>query len=337
MKNDSIHYLKIFVSFRCNLSCIHCVHAAIASNGQNDQVAGYEGNIQNFLSEIAALNPGIKVYLSGGEPLLSKRFFEIGKLLKSLGLKYKTITNGTLLQEKINELLEAPPASIWITFNGIGDVHDRIVRKKNAFENLVKHLDPDIKTLKKAGIRVGAVFMINQLTFRSLSRDLEFFRDQGFDEVVVQHLSYLSEETMSSYKFDYHEHFKQEPHFCFGENAYGSSIDAEILYEEIQKVIHTSYPFETIIFPGLKDLLVLKDYYSEKPQFWKTSSCKRAMDEWWIMPDGKVCACYAHQIGNISNSYDELLHSVEWKEWKENFERLKSPLEGCMRCHRLYM
>ena len=278
MTNFPISYLKIFTTFRCNLNCQHCVHSSISAKGYNDYPPEYSNRLMHLIKDISGINPGLKIYLSGGEPLLSERFFTMGEILKKLGLSYKTITNGTLLSEKIDELLEAPPEAIWITFNGIGKTHDKIVGKEKAFENLTKNLNTNVERLKKAGIKTGAVYMINNLTCNNLSDDLNFFRNFNFDEVVMQHLSYITDEFVAMHNNEYKDIFGNKSNFCFGEKADGSKIDANIVYREIQKVLNNEYPFKVIVFPGLTALNVLVDYYSVNPQLWKKIKMQKSFE-----------------------------------------------------------
>jgi hypothetical protein len=70
---------------------------------------------------------------------------------------------------------------------------------------------------------------------------------------------------------------------------------------------------------------------------WKNRKCSRADRELWIFPDGKVKVCFAHDVGDITQTAGQIHASSAWKDWKQTFDSLSQPLPGCVRCHRLYM
>ena len=330
-------YLKVFVTFGCNLKCVHCVHGRISSKVEPALSPAFLGKLEGFVAEAKSLNPNLRVYLSGGEPLLSPRFFQAARIIRSLGLTYKTISNGTLLGERYGQLLESPPYSIWITFNGVGERHDAIVGLKGGYEQLCQSLRRGLPHLQRANVRVGAVLMINALTFDCISDDLDQLASFGFDEVVVQHLSFISETDLDEHQEIYKEKFGAESRFCFGEGADGLAIDPLPLYRELVKVRRREYPFRTVIFPPLFEKKDLEDYYSDTPQRWRSRRCPRALKEVSVLPDGTVTACFAHKIGHIDQSLSQILSSEPWISWKQTFSQLSEPLPGCMRCHRLYV
>ena len=332
-----MEYLKIFVTFSCNLKCVHCVHARISSKVEPALDSAFLEKLARFVGEAKDLNPSLRIYLSGGEPLLSPRFFQAAHILKSFGLAYKTITNGLLLEKQYRQLLEAPPKSIWITFNGIGNRHDEIVGLQGGYQRLHRSVLNSLPYLRDANIRVGAVLMINTLTYDHIDQDLEDLASFEFDEVVIQHLSFISEENLGKHRLVYQQKFGAEPRFCFGEGADGSGIDPSLLYQELMKVRRRNYPFRTVIFPPIYEKEEIEDYYGDVPQRWRRRRCPRALKELSVLPDGAVTACFAHKIGHIDQPLSQILSSEAWRKWEKTFSELSAPLPGCIRCHRLYM
>ncbi|MBK8920730.1 MAG: radical SAM protein [Saprospirales bacterium] len=338
MENSpALTHLKIFVSFACNLKCPHCVHGQFPSAPVPPYDAAYLEKIERFLGEALEVNPGVHIYLSGGEPLLSRRFFQIAQLIRHSGLGYKTITNGLLLADRLDSILEAPPHSLWVTFNGLGDCHDAMVGRKGAFARLSNALKHALPVLRSRQIKIGAVLMINRSTFGRLSADLDALQEFGFDEVVVQHLSFLPESFLSLHRDAYLRVFGRPSGFCFGEGADGSAIEPELLFREIQSIRQKKFPFRVVIFPRLIEKEDLMDYYSDDPRKWLDKRCSRASGEFWILPDGSVTVCFAHKIGDTGDSLRQLLRSRQFACWQAQFRKLAQPLPGCARCHRLYM
>jgi MoaA/NifB/PqqE/SkfB family radical SAM enzyme len=329
-------HLKVFVTYRCNLHCSHCVQSRVAGQTDPTHTPPPLEELEAFIASVARLNPAVRIYLSGGEPLLSPRFFQTAHIIRRQGLAYKTMTNGLLLEERYRHLLEAPPDGIWVTFNGTGHRHDHIVGLEGGYDRLCQSVRHSIPHLKRAHIQVGAVLVINALTYNRLSQDIESIGSLGFDEVVVQHLSFLPDAVVEEHQAVYRETFGGESLFCFGEGADGSGIEPFALYGELLTLRQREYPFRVVIFPPVYEWEELADYYSDAPQRWRQRRCARALREMWVHPDGSVTVCFAHRVGHISQPFEAILASPELARWRQSFA-VSAPLPGCMRCHRLYM
>lgn len=336
-QSATLTHLKIFVSFDCNLRCAHCVHGRFSSEKNPPYDRAHLQRLRVFLEGLCEHNSHLNIYLSGGEPLLSPRFFQVARLIKAVGLTYKTITNGLLLSKRSQQLLEAPPHSLWVTFNGVDEQHNLTVGLASGYEKLRKAVQSTLPLLRSAGIKCGAVLMINPLTYDKISEDIVLIGAMGFDEVVVQHLSFLPDSFLERHQAVFQEKFGSPSGFCFGEGADGREIDPSALYRELKAVRQKVYPFQYTIFPPLYQENDLQDYYSEFPQKWKDRSCRRAIHEWWILPDGSITVCFAHRIGHIGQSFDDLTRSKPLLEWQRQVSGLSEPFPGCIRCHRLYV
>jgi radical SAM protein with 4Fe4S-binding SPASM domain len=104
------------ITFKCNLRCVHCY---IPDYSGRDEMSA--GEIKRILSEVA--DEGcLWMLLTGGEILSRADFPDIYLHAKRLGLLVTLYTNGTLLDERIADLLaEYPPFGIEITLYGLSD------------------------------------------------------------------------------------------------------------------------------------------------------------------------------------------------------------------------
>jgi pyruvate-formate lyase-activating enzyme len=333
----SITHLKIFVSFACNLKCKHCVHGGFPSTSTPEYDFRFLTKLRRFLQALRNHNPNVKVYLSGGEPLMSPRFFQVAHLIQEEEMTYKTITNGLLLAKRCDNLLEAPPHSLWVTFNGVEDRHNQTVGLHNGYDKLSKSVMEALPRLRAANIKVGAVLMINSLTYDHISKDIETVGALGFEEIVIQHLSFIPDQLLKLHNEVFEETFGTPSGFCFGEGADGSKIDPSMLHRELDKIRKKHYPFKCIVFPPLHGSDELDDYYGLLPKRWLSRRCQRAVNELWLLPDGRVTVCFAYEIGRIDQPYEEIVASTRFMKWKRQFSKLTEPFPGCVRCHRLYM
>ena len=94
---------------RCNLRCQHCYIDA-EDRKFKDELTTEEA--QRFIEDLAEM--GVPVLLfSGGEPLLRKDLFELGRQAADLGLRPVLSTNGTLITDDIALQIRKPGFSMW--------------------------------------------------------------------------------------------------------------------------------------------------------------------------------------------------------------------------------
>jgi len=107
---------SIEITFKCNLRCVHCYIPDYS--GRNEMTTA---EIKRILSE-AADEGCLWMLLTGGEVLCRSDFPEIYMHAKRLGFLLTIFSNGTLLDERIADLLaEYPPFGIEFTLYGLSD------------------------------------------------------------------------------------------------------------------------------------------------------------------------------------------------------------------------
>ena len=111
----------------CNLRCVHCYSDSMAQQ--------YPGELD--WEQMRKVVADLAVYripsllLSGGEPLIHPRFFDLVEHATAAGLKLTISTNGTLITpEKAARLKHANVAYVGISLDGIGAIHDEFRQKR---------------------------------------------------------------------------------------------------------------------------------------------------------------------------------------------------------------
>jgi radical SAM protein with 4Fe4S-binding SPASM domain len=136
---------SIEITFKCNLRCVHCY---IPDYSGRNEMSTCE--IQRILSE-AADEGCLWMLLTGGEVLCRSDFPEIYLHAKRLGFLITVFSNGTLLDERIADLLaEYPPFGIEFTLYGMSDetylkttgFPGRFTRVRRAIELLIERRVP---------------------------------------------------------------------------------------------------------------------------------------------------------------------------------------------------
>lgn len=119
----------------CNLKCIHCYN----DSGKEKNEISVE-SFQNILA--GHDNKEFSLTISGGEPLLHPKFWELIMLAKEKGISdILIITNGTQITEEIAKKFVEYDISVQISLNGISeDIHDQICGE-GAFKKTINGIE----------------------------------------------------------------------------------------------------------------------------------------------------------------------------------------------------
>src|SRR3569623_1733354 len=119
----------------CNLRCVHCY--------SDSNALSYPGELD--WSQMEAVVQDLAQYqipsllLSGGEPLVHPRFFDLVSLASAQGLKLTISANG---------------AYVGISLDGSGEVHDQFRRKEGAFDGAGRGVRNCLEVGQKTGLRL---------------------------------------------------------------------------------------------------------------------------------------------------------------------------------------
>ena len=123
--------------------------------------------------------------LSGGEPMIHPRFFDLVDLATAAGLKLTISTNGTLITpEKAALLKAANVAYVGISLDGIGQIHDEFRRKEGAFDAAVRGFKNCHDVDQKTGLRLT----LTRHNVENINQILDFIEDQEIQRVCFYHL-----------------------------------------------------------------------------------------------------------------------------------------------------
>lgn len=130
------------ITNRCNFICPHC--RAYTENPKDN--AEIEKKIIKQLIE----NEILSVNISGGEPLLNPRIFDIIRELTENNIDVGVSSNGFVFAEKVYGLIEAGIHFVQISIDGPKEFHDQFRGVNGAYEHAVE----SIQIAKKLGLFV---------------------------------------------------------------------------------------------------------------------------------------------------------------------------------------
>jgi radical SAM protein with 4Fe4S-binding SPASM domain len=125
----------IETTFRCNLNCVHCYvnEPANSCNPRSRELS--TARLTSLIDEVAEAGC-LSLLLTGGECLLRRDFPEVYLHALKKGLLVTVFTNGTLLSERVADLLaEYKPEHLEISLYGATrDTYERITRTSGSFD-----------------------------------------------------------------------------------------------------------------------------------------------------------------------------------------------------------
>ncbi len=142
------------LTYNCNLRCKMC---PFWERSTADLSLEHEKKI---LRQI--YNSGVcGIAFEGGEPLLRKDLVEILDYSRSLPLQTSLITNGTLLESKINEIAPYINGGIYVSIDGIGHTHDEIRGVSGCFKKALKGIRA--ATSQKIPVAINTTIMAENI------------------------------------------------------------------------------------------------------------------------------------------------------------------------------
>lgn len=113
----SLRYLELQITDACNLRCKHCYIDHSDHNELSvDQVAKVLGEFEEM--------QGLRVLITGGEPLVHSKFREINEVLPDFFIRKVLFTNGVLLKKETLKTLNVD--EIQVSLDGLEPAHDKI-------------------------------------------------------------------------------------------------------------------------------------------------------------------------------------------------------------------
>lgn len=162
--NNELKILFFEVTSRCNAHCDHC--------GSRCDINSPDGISSDLFKKVLLdvkenLGNNAMLNITGGEPLIRKDLFEITKYAHKLGFDWGMVTNGTLINDKIIELMkETGMSTISISIDGMKETHETFRHLPNSFDRILLN----IQKLQKANFleHIQVTFIANKKNINEL-------------------------------------------------------------------------------------------------------------------------------------------------------------------------
>lgn len=164
----SLRYLELQITAKCNLHCRHCyLGTARLQDLTSEQIIA-------ILEEFQQMQ-GLRLLISGGEPLLHPGFWFINDNLTRFGFRSILLSNGSLIDRKTARRLNVH--EVQISLDGMRDSHDYI-RGRGSFDKAVRA----IRELRSFGKDTSVATMVHAQNLDDFPKLGSLIEDMGIKE-----------------------------------------------------------------------------------------------------------------------------------------------------------
>jgi radical SAM protein with 4Fe4S-binding SPASM domain len=153
----------VHITGRCNLRCRHCFlgEPAAAELGLKD--------LLNLAEQFANLQ-GLRLIISGGEPLLHRQFREINSRIRDFPFRTILLSNGTLIDGETAGALNFH--EVQVSIDGLEGSHD-LIRGEDSHRKALAGL----RHLAEAGVDISVATMVHRANLGEFDRLGELLAD----------------------------------------------------------------------------------------------------------------------------------------------------------------
>ena len=162
------------ITNNCNFKCPHC--------RAYEKLTVDDEQIENKIIDELIKNDILTVNISGGEPLLNPRVFEIIQKLSNANIYVGISTNGWLYKQKREKLLEAGLKFIQVSLDGNRVLHEKFRGVKGSYERAVDTL----KQAKKDGLFTQMNVTITSENLKTLEWNYNKALEIGVDKILYR-------------------------------------------------------------------------------------------------------------------------------------------------------
>jgi radical SAM protein with 4Fe4S-binding SPASM domain len=164
----SLRYLELQLTEKCNLACRHCYLGTAGKRDMELETAlGITGEFHSM--------GGLRLLISGGEPLLYPRLEDFLKEISSLKIRRVLLTNGTLIDKKNIGMLDVE--EIQFSLDGWERGHE-VLRGRGTFAKTIEGIERAVA----AGKQVSLATMIHGENLNDFERMKDFAMEIGARE-----------------------------------------------------------------------------------------------------------------------------------------------------------
>jgi len=331
--------IYITLSPACNLKCMMCdIGSKVSSSTWYKSSIGDVSKrlrMQDLEKILDSLDPKITaIGLSGTEPLLAPNFDEFLGYAKSRGFQVQITTNGTLLKEHVDEIVEHQVDSLGISIVGPVDIHDKLRGVPGTYGKAMEGLKIllEARARERIKMRISVSVTVTPLNVKVLADFVKTLLETDIDSVTVSHLGYRDSKIVEA------QRALDGGRWTVSQSAPGifspQDVDADELFHQLSILSDSKYSSRVKIIPRM-DLSELKNYYYDSLYNVLGTGCFYPWIGASIASDGEVFVlpmCVGVSMGNVlEHGIQEIWNGEGFKNFRKWLRDNPAP-PACLRC-----
>lgn len=304
-----------FLTYRCTSRCRTCKMWLLQWDVKRELDVSEWLKITDTLTDA-----GVSVFeLFGGDVFLRKdALFPIILRLKQRGATVHIPTNSRLLDETTAQILvDAGTDYLYLSTDGIGDVHNKVRGIKDSF-SCVEHAVAALVKYRGGGSvpRLICNTTVSKFNVGCLEDIAQFASEAGFDEIDFEYAGEMTREDIAGSVVD---DLRPTPYFLRdGESVLVSPAQAVLLKRKLREITRkyttSSFRVGTMNIDCLSEDDLIAGSVPKRKCY--TERCEVTVD-----PEGNVVACPFFHTMKYGNLLTEGFSKIWWGKEHEDFHR----------------
>ncbi len=345
--------VSVNLTRRCNLKC-HMCQQYRGDVGDSSDLTWYDTQSEMPLSgwtkaldDVAGFKPWISI--TGGEPTLYPHLRELIIAQRERGLPGDITTNGQLLEEFADFLVEQEVSLVFVSIDGPEQTHDRVRGVKGAYEKVTRGIRALVEARRKRNSYSPLIVTnctISRLNVSDLDKMVPLAISLGVDLQQFIHPFFHTQDTAAAQNRIFSPEFAESHGLDLAAPSLpdGEFFELDVLAEDIPIMragLDRAYrqaaegAIAIKVLPGLNSEMIRPYYLDQEYPF--SQNCNSLWQKVRIQPDGTVTPCMHVIIGNVMETpLMELWNSEKMGRFRELISKRLFP--ACFRCcHRQFV
>lgn len=323
----------------CNLHCKMC------DVGTNNLESNFAINLvgtkpinmpldlfKNIIDQTAKNYPSAKIGYAFTEPLVYPHLGESLEYANSKNLYTSITTNALSLRQKAETLVKGGLNELFISLDGLEDVHNEIRGNKKSFQKAIEGIEEILKYDNPP--KISLFCCITEWNIGTLVSFLDYFKKYPIHHIGFMHLNFTPQSIADKHNLVYKQNYPITDSNV--DEIDVDKMDLDLLWKEISEIKQKNYPFGVSFSPEISSKEKLDDFYL-KPEKLIGNKCMDAFSNIMIKSDGSSIPahgrCYKINTGNIyKQTLPEMWNSQNFKDFRKTLMKAGGLLPGCSRC-----
>jgi radical SAM protein with 4Fe4S-binding SPASM domain len=332
-------WIALGVNNSCNLHCKMC------DVGVDYQESNFYQNLmgakpvhmpielfKKIADQAATYYPNVKLGYAFTEPLVYKHLAESLQYAASKKLHTSITTNALNLRKMADNLIDGKLKELFVSLDGPADIHNEIRGYKLSFEKAVEGIDYLLQQNERPEISIFCV--ITQWNIGRLKEFIDYFKNHSLTRIGFMHTNFTPETVAEAHNLIYGGKYQATSSNMQDINMQDYNLN--LLYEEINEIKKTNYPFPISFSPDISTKELLQQFYHH-PEKLMGKRCHDVFNNIMIKSNGDVIPahgrCYNIVLGNLYNeTLTEVWNSKEIAEFRKDLNKAGGLLPACSRC-----